>query len=81
MFIILLNFSSSFARAQTKCTSLNDKPCMIRSTLIGLSTTEPKYYPFIISLDKCGGCCIVLSPKIFVPKNNKNVKINKIKIP
>ena len=57
VFIVLLNFSLF----------LNDEPCMVRPTLIDLIPIEPKYYPFMISLDKCTGSCNVLSPKICVP--------------
>ena len=32
---------------------------------------ELKYYPFMISLDKCTGSCDVLSPKICLPKEIK----------
>ena len=49
---------------------------MVRPTLIGLSPVEFKYYPFMISLDKCAGSCNVLSPKICVSKE-KNTKILK----
>ena len=66
MFIILLSFSSSLA---TKCVSLNDEPCIVRSTIIDLNPVELKCYPFIISLDKCNGSCNVLSPKLCVPKD------------
>ena len=71
VFIVLLSFSSSLA---TKYESLNDEPCMIRPTLIDLSHVELKYYPFIISLDKCNRSCNVVSPKICVPKINKRHK-------
>ena len=63
VFIVLLSFSSSLAHDQTKCLSLDDEPCMIRTTLIDLNPAELKYYPFMISLDKCTGSCNVLSPK------------------
>ena len=65
-FIVLLSFSSSLS---TKCVSLNDEPCVLRPTLIDLSPVEIKYYPFMISSDKCNGSCNVLSPKICVSKN------------
>ena len=32
--IVLLSFSISLARDQTKCLFLSDDPCMVRSTLI-----------------------------------------------
>ena len=66
VFIILLSFSSSLA---TKCVSLNDEPCIVRSTIIDLNPVELKCYPLIISLDKCNGSCNVLSPKICVSKD------------
>ena len=70
-FIVLLSFSSSLA---TKCVSLNEKPCMVRPTLIDFSCIELKYCPFKVSLDKCNGSFNVLSPKICVPKKNKRHK-------
>ena len=50
VFIILLIFSESFT---TKYVSLNDELCIVRPTLIDLNAVELKYYPFMISLDKC----------------------------
>ena len=38
-------------------------------------TVELKYYPFMISLDKCTGSCNVLCPKICVPKETKDVNV------
>ena len=37
-------------------------------TIINLNPAELKYYPYMISLDKCNGSCNVLSPKICVPE-------------
>ena len=34
-----------------------------------------KYYPFMSSLDKCNGSCNVLSPKIFVPNEKKDINV------
>ena len=65
MVIVLQSFSSSQA---TKCLSLNDESCMFRPTFIDLYPIECKYYPFIISLDKCRGSGNLLFPKVFVPK-------------
>ena len=36
---------------------LNNKPCMVRPTLIDLNPFELKYYPFTVILDKCIGSC------------------------
>ena len=33
------------------------------------------YYPFMVSLDKCSGSCNVLSPKIYIPKETKNINV------
>ena len=48
---------------------------MVRPTLINLNPVEVKYCPFMISLDKCSGCCIVLFPKICVLKETKDVNV------
>ena len=66
VFIVLQSFNESLARVaqvsnQTKCLPLNDKPCIVRPTLINLNSVEVKYYPFMISLDKCSESCNVLS--------------------
>ena len=68
VFIVLLSFSESLA---TKYVSLNDETCMVRPALFDFNPVEVKYYPFMISLDKCNGSCNVLSPKIYVPKKQK----------
>ena len=79
VFIVLRRFNESLARVaqvsnQTKCLSLNDKPCMIRPTIIDLSSVELRYYLFMISLNKCSGSCNVLLPKVFIPKKPKKHK-------
>ena len=48
---------------------------MIRPTIIDLSSVELKYYPFKISLDTCSGSCNVLSLKICVPKEIKDMNV------
>ena len=48
---------------------------MFRPTLIGLNPVELKYYPFMISLNKCTGSCNFLSPKICVPKEAKDINV------
>ena len=72
VFIVLLNFSESLA---TNCLFLNDEPSMVRPTPTDLNTVELKYYPFMISLDKCTGSYNVLSPKICVPKETKDINV------
>ena len=75
---MLLSFSESLTCYQTKCLSLNDEPCMgcmATPTLIDLNLVELKYYPFMISLDKCSGSCNILSPQMCVPKETKDINI------
>ena len=48
---------------------------MVRHTLINMNPNELKYYPFMISLNKYTGSCNVLSPKICVPKESKDIDV------
>ena len=74
MFIVLFTFSSSLARDQTKCISLNDDTFTIGPNLVDLNPVKLRYYTFMISLDKCSGSCNVLSPKRCVSKKYINFK-------
>ena len=47
---------------------------MVRPTFI-YSNPELKYYPFSITLGKCNGSFNVLSPKIWVPKETKDINV------
>ena len=85
LFAVLSGFSSSLVRVakvsdQTKFLFLNGEPCMVRPTLIDLNPVELKYYPFMISLNKCTGSCNVLSPKICVPKETKDINVKAFNI-
>ena len=51
---------------------------MVRPTLIDMNPVELKYYPFMVSLNKCIGSCNFLSPKIFVPKETKYISVKPI---
>ena len=72
LFIALLSFSISLA---TKCLFLNEEPCMARPTLINMNPVELKYYPFMITLNKFAESCNVLSTKICVPKETKDINV------
>ena len=48
---------------------------LVRPTLIDLNPVELKYYPFMISLNKYTGSCNVLSPKICIPKEAKDINL------
>ena len=54
---------------------LNHEPCMVRPALFDMNPNELKHYPFMISLNKCAGSCHVLSPKICVPKETKDINV------
>ena len=59
----------------TKCLFLNDEPCMVRPILIDRNPNELKCYPFMTSLNKCTGSCDILSSKICVTKETKNIYV------
>ena len=73
--MVLLSFSSSLAHDLTKCVPLNDEPCKVRPTLIGLNPVELKYYPFMISLNNITGSCNILSSKVCVPKETRDINV------
>ena len=54
---------------------LNDEPCIVRPTINDMNPVELKYYPLMISLNKCTGSCKVLSSKICVPKETKDIYV------
>ena len=53
---------------------------MVRPTLINLNPVEVKYYPLMISLNKCTGSCNVVSRKICVPRETKNINVKAFNI-
>ena len=74
LFFILLSFSSSLTCDQTKCLFLNDEPCMVRPTLIDLNSVELKYYPLMISLNKCLEVVMSYHHK-YVSKETKDINV------
>ena len=46
---------------------------MIRPTLIDLNYPGLKYYPIMISIDKCTGSCNALSPKMCSIRNKRQM--------
>ena len=49
---------------------------MIRHTLVDMNSVHLKYYPFMISENKCTGSCNIFSPKICVQKEIKDINVN-----
>ena len=78
LFVVLLYCNESLADDQTKCLFLNDELCMVRPTIIYMNPVELKYYPFVISLNKCIGSCNALCPKKCLPKENKDINVKSI---
>ena len=72
MFNTLLSFIEFLV---SKFVSLNDESYIVRPTLINLNIFDLKYYSFMVSLDKCNGSCNVLSPKICVPIETKDINV------
>ena len=72
-----MSFSKSLG---TKWLFLNDKLCVVRPTLIDMNPVELKYYPFMISLNKCTESSTVLSPKMCVPKERKDINVKAFNI-
>ena len=48
---------------------------MVSPILIDSSPVKFKYYSFMISLIKCNGSCNVLSPKICLPNETKDIYV------
>ena len=73
LFIVLLSFSKSLA---TKCLFLKDEPSIVKPTLTDMNPVALKYYPFLISLNKCTARYNVVSPKNMCSKRKErhNVK-------
>ena len=71
-----LRFSGSL---ETKCMLLNNEQCKTKPFLIDLILAELKYYPFMITLDKCNGNCNIFiqrSSRICVPNKRENLNLN-----
>ena len=68
LFFVLLSFSSSLA---TECLFLNDESCLVRPTLTHLNPVQLKYYPLMISLNKCTGSFMSYLEKCGINKRHK----------
>ena len=82
--IALLSLTGSLARIakvcdRAKCISLNNRPCIARSTLIDLNLKERYCYPLMVSLDRYNTIYNILndSPsRIRVPNKTEDVNFN-----
>ena len=46
---------------------------MVRPTLVYMNLVELKYYPFMISLNKCAGSCNALPSKMCASKETTDI--------
>ena len=72
--IVLLSFGEFLAHDRTKCFQMMNHACLDIFLLI-LYPAELKYYILVISLNKCTEICNVLSLKICVPKETKDINV------
>ena len=79
MFILLLSFNGSLVCNRTKCLFLNDELCMVRPTPIDMNPVQLRYYPFMISLNKCSGNFNVFSLKVDISKETKDINVTACK--
>ena len=57
---------------------MNNQKCKIISEIINVNTNEPKFYPYIITINKCKGSCNTIDEpysKICVPDTIKNINV------
>ena len=57
-----------------ECVSINNQECKIRSEIKNVSTNEPMFYPYSITINKCKGSCNTINDpyaKLCVPDTIK----------
>ena len=62
----------------TKCLTFNNQPCKARPTLVNINSNETLFYPFIVSVNKCGGRCNTINDphtRVCVPNKVKNMGV------
>ena len=46
----------SNSKGPVKCVSLNNYSCQTRLTFVNINPDETLFFPFTVSVNKCGGC-------------------------
>ena len=76
---IIFWIGGSLVSDRIKCIFFNNQSCQSRPTFAVINSKEPLYYPFSVSVDKCGGSYTIDDPyaRICVPDEakNRNVKV------
>ena len=61
-----------------ECVSMNNQECKIRSEIININTSEPMFYPYSITINKCKSICNTINDpyaKLCVPDTIKNINV------
>ena len=61
-----------------ECVSMNNQKCKIRSEIINANTSEPMFYHYSITINKCKGSCNTINDpyaKLCVPDTIKNINV------
>ena len=60
------------------CVSMNNQECKIRPKIINITYSEPTFYLFSISVNKCSGSCNNINDpyaKLCIPNVVKNIDV------
>ena len=44
-------------KRHVKCVSLNNQPCKARPKIVNINSNKTLFYPFTVSVNKCGASC------------------------
>ena len=75
--ITFFNFNLSNVNS-LECVSINNQECKMRSEIINVNTTEPLFYPYIITINKYKGSYNTINDpyvKLCVPDTIKNINV------
>ena len=67
-----------FSRNASKCVSMNNQVCKIRSEIIDINSNEPTFYPNSININKYSGSCNNINDpyaKLYVPDVVRNMEV------
>ena len=68
----------SNSEGRIKWVSLNNRPCQAEPILININSNKTLYYPFTVSVSKCGGSCNTIDDpyaRVCVPNKVKNMNV------
>ena len=68
----------SYSKGSIKCVSLNNHPCQAKPTLVYKNSDETLFYPFTVSVNKCGESCNTINDshaRVCAPNKLKNANV------